>query len=251
MTRSEGWMTRLASQRWADCIQLYISLCKPDFLHFSLTVIFACYDTHLQETCLSWSVNDCRVLEWGAGRKFAGILLVGGHQAQKCRFYCVQFFEKCLNQSLAAAFRAPNRCGLLSSDFGRREAWLLHAGRCAESMGRLTTHVLDAAHGCPGSSIKVELYRVEGSQLELVASAITNSDGRVDAPLLQGDEYRTGVYSGSVSCGRLLPRPWCSVAGAGILGCGSAAFWHLCRSRITTMCRCSFRPTAIQRTADS
>eukprot|EP01030_Chromulinospumella_sphaerica_P015650 gene15650-15464_t len=40
----------------------------------------------------------------------------------------------------------------------------------------------------------VELYRVEGSQLELVASAITNSDGRVDAPLLQGDEYRTGVY---------------------------------------------------------
>ena len=58
-------------------------------------------------------------------------------------------------------------------------------------MGRLTTHVLDAAHGCPGSSIKVELYRVEGSQLELVASAITNSDGRVDAPLLQGDDYRT------------------------------------------------------------
>src|ERR1700742_2180305 len=57
-------------------------------------------------------------------------------------------------------------------------------------MGRLTTHVLDAAHGCPGSSIKVELYRVEGSHLELVASAITNSDGRVDAPLLQGDDYR-------------------------------------------------------------
>ena len=44
-------------------------------------------------------------------------------------------------------------------------------------MGRLTTHVLDAAHGCPGSSIKVELYRVEGSQLELVATALTNSLG--------------------------------------------------------------------------
>ena len=61
-------------------------------------------------------------------------------------------------------------------------------------MGRLTTHVLDAAHGCPGSSIKVELYRVVGSQLELVASALTNSDGRCDAPLLQGDDYRSGVY---------------------------------------------------------
>ncbi|HKS12113.1 MAG TPA: hydroxyisourate hydrolase [Pseudomonas sp.] len=61
-------------------------------------------------------------------------------------------------------------------------------------MGRLTTHVLDAAHGCPGSSIKVELYRVEGQQLELVKTAVTNSDGRVDAPLLEGEAYRGGVY---------------------------------------------------------
>ncbi|MFJ4442720.1 hydroxyisourate hydrolase [Pseudomonas sp. NPDC089422] len=68
-------------------------------------------------------------------------------------------------------------------------------------MGRLTTHVLDAAHGCPGSSIKVELYRVEGQQLELVNTALTNSDGRVDAPLLQGDNYRTGVYQLQFSAG--------------------------------------------------
>ncbi|EIK95018.1 hydroxyisourate hydrolase [Pseudomonas sp. M47T1] len=68
-------------------------------------------------------------------------------------------------------------------------------------MGRLTTHVLDAAHGCPGSNIKVELYRVEGQQLELVASALTNSDGRCDAPVLQGDDYRTGVYQLQFSVG--------------------------------------------------
>ncbi|MBX8489168.1 hydroxyisourate hydrolase [Pseudomonas lijiangensis] len=61
-------------------------------------------------------------------------------------------------------------------------------------MGRLTTHVLDAAHGCPGSGIHVELYRVEGERLELVATAVTNSDGRCDAPLLQGEDYRSGVY---------------------------------------------------------
>ena len=61
-------------------------------------------------------------------------------------------------------------------------------------MGRLTTHVLDAAHGCPGSDIKVELYRVEGAQLELINSVTTNHDGRCDAPVLQGDDYRTGVY---------------------------------------------------------
>ncbi len=61
-------------------------------------------------------------------------------------------------------------------------------------MGKLTTHVLDAAHGCPGSSIGIELYRVEGSNLVRVASATTNGDGRCDAPLLEGDAYRSGVY---------------------------------------------------------
>jgi 5-hydroxyisourate hydrolase len=61
-------------------------------------------------------------------------------------------------------------------------------------MGRLTTHVLDAAHGCPGSSLRIALYRVEGDRLEKIAEALTNSDGRCDAPLLQGDDYRSGVY---------------------------------------------------------
>lgn len=61
-------------------------------------------------------------------------------------------------------------------------------------MGRLTTHVLDAAHGRPGSNIAVELYRVEGSQLQLLATALTNADGRCDTPLLQGDDYCSGVY---------------------------------------------------------
>ncbi|WP_122438242.1 hydroxyisourate hydrolase [Pseudomonas viridiflava] len=61
-------------------------------------------------------------------------------------------------------------------------------------MGKLTTHVLDAAHGCPGASIVIELYRIEGEQMLKVASAVTNSDGRCDAPLLQDNEYRSGVY---------------------------------------------------------
>ncbi len=61
-------------------------------------------------------------------------------------------------------------------------------------MGKITTHVLDAAHGCPGSQITVELYRVEGQVLTLLNSTVTNSDGRCDQPMLQGDEYRSGVY---------------------------------------------------------
>lgn len=61
-------------------------------------------------------------------------------------------------------------------------------------MGRLTTHVLDAAHGSPGRDITIELYRVEQGGLELVAKVQTNDDGRCDVPLLQGDDYRSGVY---------------------------------------------------------
>ena len=61
-------------------------------------------------------------------------------------------------------------------------------------MGRLTTHVLDAAHGCPGSDIKVELYRVEGSSVVLINTLHTNDDGRCDAPVLQGEDYASGVY---------------------------------------------------------
>ncbi len=68
-------------------------------------------------------------------------------------------------------------------------------------MGRLTTHVLDAAHGCPGSAMRVALYRVEGERLEKITEVLTNNDGRCDAPLLQGDEYRSGVYQLQFSAG--------------------------------------------------
>ena len=68
------------------------------------------------------------------------------------------------------------------------------AASALDDMGRLTTHVRDAAHGSPGRDITIELYQVEESGLELVAKVQTNDDGRCDAPLLQGDDYRSGVY---------------------------------------------------------
>ncbi len=61
-------------------------------------------------------------------------------------------------------------------------------------MGRLTTHVLDTAHGCPGSGIQIKLYRVDGALLTLLHSAQTNADGRCDAPILQGEMYVSGIY---------------------------------------------------------
>jgi len=60
-------------------------------------------------------------------------------------------------------------------------------------MGRLTTHVLDTASGKPAAGLKIELFRM-GSTAKPVAVATTNADGRVDRPLLEGEEFAAGVY---------------------------------------------------------
>lgn len=60
-------------------------------------------------------------------------------------------------------------------------------------MGRLTTHVLDTAHGKPGAGIAITVYRLDGERRE-VARSVTNHDGRCDAPLLEGAALETGKY---------------------------------------------------------
>ena len=61
-------------------------------------------------------------------------------------------------------------------------------------MGRLTTHVLDTARGRPGAGITVKLYRHLGDRHALVRDAVTNADGRCDAPLLEGAAFAPGRY---------------------------------------------------------
>lgn len=60
--------------------------------------------------------------------------------------------------------------------------------------GRLTTHVLDTASGRPAAGLAITLYRIEGSDRSLIARAVTNADGRCDAPLLAGETMAVGVY---------------------------------------------------------
>jgi 5-hydroxyisourate hydrolase len=60
-------------------------------------------------------------------------------------------------------------------------------------MGRLTTHVLDTAHGRPGADMRIELYRL-GNERERVAAATTNADGRCERPLLEGAAFALGTY---------------------------------------------------------
>ncbi|TVY07245.1 hydroxyisourate hydrolase [Paenibacillus cremeus] len=61
--------------------------------------------------------------------------------------------------------------------------------------GRLTTHVLDVSIGKPAGGMALELWRLdEGGAWVLVRQAVTNGDGRLDAPLLAGEECTAGVY---------------------------------------------------------
>jgi 5-hydroxyisourate hydrolase len=57
-------------------------------------------------------------------------------------------------------------------------------------MSGLTTHVLDTMHGQPAAGVALRLSK-DGQTL---ISAVTNLDGRVDRPLIGGEELRPGAY---------------------------------------------------------
>jgi len=59
---------------------------------------------------------------------------------------------------------------------------------------KLSTHVLDTAHGCPAQHMKIELWSLDGEERTLIVSAKTNADGRTDTPLLSADEMKPGLY---------------------------------------------------------
>jgi len=60
--------------------------------------------------------------------------------------------------------------------------------------GYLTTHVLDTARGCPAEGLKIVLYRLNGEARELLATLITNADGRTDRQILPAEGFATGTY---------------------------------------------------------
>jgi len=59
---------------------------------------------------------------------------------------------------------------------------------------KLSTHVLDTAHGCPASGMKVELWLLDDDDPMLLTSAKTNAEGRTETPLLAADEMKSGHY---------------------------------------------------------
>ena len=67
-------------------------------------------------------------------------------------------------------------------------------------MSRLSTHVLDTAQGKPGQGINIKLFSLQGDR-HLVASSVTNDDGRTDVPLLDEETFRAGCYEIEFSVG--------------------------------------------------
>jgi 5-hydroxyisourate hydrolase len=61
-------------------------------------------------------------------------------------------------------------------------------------MARISTHVLDTAHGRPAGAVRIELYVIRHENRHLIKDVLTNADGRTAEPLLSGDEIETGDY---------------------------------------------------------
>jgi 5-hydroxyisourate hydrolase len=59
--------------------------------------------------------------------------------------------------------------------------------------GKISTHVLDLMAGCPAAGLRIELRRMTPGPA-VVKTAVTNADGRTDAPLLGGAELTAGTY---------------------------------------------------------
>lgn len=76
--------------------------------------------------------------------------------------------------------------------------------------GYLTTHVLDTARGRPADGLRIELHRIgktaDGETRTAVAQAVTNADGRTDAPILPQEDFATGTYELTFHCGDYLTR---------------------------------------------
>ncbi|MGB0639438.1 MAG: hydroxyisourate hydrolase [Myxococcota bacterium] len=61
------------------------------------------------------------------------------------------------------------------------------------SSNPLTTHVLDTSSGKPAAGLPVTLERETDSGFVPIGEGVTNDDGRLSNPLVQG-EWSSGVY---------------------------------------------------------
>jgi 2-oxo-4-hydroxy-4-carboxy-5-ureidoimidazoline decarboxylase len=102
-----------------------------------------------------------------------------------------QFEHRLGNDAAAERARALDEIGLITRL--RLNAKVDGPGKPATD-GRLSTHVLDVADGRPAPGVRLQLYEIGASARGLLAEAVTNADGRTDAPLIAGEPLRIGTY---------------------------------------------------------
>ena len=75
-------------------------------------------------------------------------------------------------------------------------AWLRLLAHVAHApTGKLTTHILDTAGGCPAARLPLALWYLDSDGgPACVGAFVTNDDGRLDGPALQGADLRPGLY---------------------------------------------------------
>ncbi len=77
---------------------------------------------------------------------------------------------------------------------GPRDPRATHQGRRGCPKATSTTHVLDAARGCPAAGLRIELFRIDGERRSRVREVVTNADGRTDAPVIPRGEAEPGTW---------------------------------------------------------
>jgi 2-oxo-4-hydroxy-4-carboxy-5-ureidoimidazoline decarboxylase len=119
---------------------------------------------------------------------FPFIICVGRHTRDSI---LRQFERRAASQKDAEFDNAINEIGLITR---LRLVSVVDGPGKPRTEGRLSTHVLDNVRGGPAAGIRVALYEVGASARALIVTALTNADGRTDAPLLGGGPLRMGTY---------------------------------------------------------
>ena len=60
--------------------------------------------------------------------------------------------------------------------------------------GWLSTHILDTSSGLPAGNVKLLLSILGIDRQEQLVETYTNSDGRTETPLLEGEKFVCGIY---------------------------------------------------------
>ena len=102
-----------------------------------------------------------------------------------------QFERRLANDAAAELKTALDEIGLITRL--RLNAKVDGPGK-TRTEGRLSTHVLDIAQGRPARGVRIALYEIGASARGLLREAVTNHDGRTDAPLIAGEPLRIGSY---------------------------------------------------------